>query len=333
MYVERYTPANPRPIPVVMFHGGVQTASNFIGTPDGRPGWLDQFLAEGYVVYLVDQPERGRSGRRLKDNQTVPLRRYNAKTIEERFTACASANRWPQAHRHTRWPGTGKRGDAAFDQFFASQVDQLDDAEAIESLTRDAGVALLDQIGEAIVLTHSQSGPFGWLLADARPDKVAALLSVEPNGPPFRDIEFQGAPNWFAWADAMARPYGITRMPLQFEPPVGSPEELAPQLASEKPADPEQVHGLMPGCDKRTLPNLAGTPILILTAEASYHAAYDQVTSDFLNWAGVAHDFVRLEDRGIRGNGHMVMLEEGCDEIARLMFDWLGDNLSRNQAA
>ena len=35
-----------------------------------------------------------------------------------------------------------------------------------EELTRDANVALLDAIGTPVILlTHSQSGPFGWTIA------------------------------------------------------------------------------------------------------------------------------------------------------------------------
>ena len=45
-------------------------------------------------------------------------------------------------------------------------------------------MALLDKIGPAILLTHSQSGAFGWPVADARPDLVKAIVAVEPNGPP-----------------------------------------------------------------------------------------------------------------------------------------------------
>ena len=39
LYAGRYTPAaRTQPVPVVMVHGGVQTGSNFIGTPEGRRG-------------------------------------------------------------------------------------------------------------------------------------------------------------------------------------------------------------------------------------------------------------------------------------------------------
>ena len=31
-------------------------------TPDGRPGWLHNFLSAGFAVYVLDNVERGRSG-------------------------------------------------------------------------------------------------------------------------------------------------------------------------------------------------------------------------------------------------------------------------------
>ena len=62
MYVEALRPARvTRKYPLVFFHGNSQTGTNWLGTPDGRPGWADYFLAQGYLIYLVDQPARGRS--------------------------------------------------------------------------------------------------------------------------------------------------------------------------------------------------------------------------------------------------------------------------------
>src|SRR6266478_8798961 len=42
------------PYPIVMIHGGSQTGSGWISTPDGRDGWAIYFL-HGYAVYVVDQ--------------------------------------------------------------------------------------------------------------------------------------------------------------------------------------------------------------------------------------------------------------------------------------
>src|ERR1700682_6221485 len=62
MYVESMIPARrTQPFPIVMVHGGGQTGTNFTGTPDGREGWAQYFLRQGYAVYVVDQPGRGRA--------------------------------------------------------------------------------------------------------------------------------------------------------------------------------------------------------------------------------------------------------------------------------
>lgn len=87
------------------------------------------------------------------------------------------------------------------------------------------------------------------------------------------------------------------------------------------------MRGWLQADPPRRLVNLAGIPILILTAEASYHAAYDHLTSAFLRQAGVAHDFVRLADVGIRGNGHMMMLEKNNLEIAAYLRGWVEANV------
>ena len=301
MYVERFVPAKQgHPYPVVMIHGGGQTGTNFTATPDGRRGWLHDFLRAGYAVHIVDQPERGRSG----------------------HAAAVYGQGVTQAARHTQWPGSGQKGDAAFDRFYASQVQGLVDGSAIESLNRDAGVALLDAIGPAILMTHSQSGPLGWLIADARPQLVKAILALEPNGPPFRDVEFVGGSDWYRYGKDMARPWGISRLPLTFDPPVERPEDLSP-TPDDKSAGPNLVAGLLQGGRPRRLSRLAGIPILIVATEASYHATYDHATSRFLKQAGVDHDFVRLEDKGLSGNGHMAMLELNNHAVADLMIDWL----------
>jgi hypothetical protein len=39
--------------------------------------------------------------------------------------------------------------------------------------------------------------------------------------------------------------------------------------------------------------------------------------------AGVKNSFIRLADRGIKGNGHMMMLEKNNLAIAGVIADWL----------
>src|SRR5207253_9675516 len=95
------------------------------------------------------------------------------------------------------------------------------------ALTRDGVVALLDKIGPAIVMTHSQSGAFGWPVADLRPDLVKAIIALEPSGPPFFDIENIGAPNWFRNAATSYRVWGPTAAPLTYSPLAAAASDLA----------------------------------------------------------------------------------------------------------
>jgi hypothetical protein len=73
----------------------------------------------------------------------------------------------------------------------------------------------------------------------------------------------------------------------------------------------------------RQLVNLKAIPAVVVTAEASYHQVFDHCTAKYLNQAGVKTDYMRLQDKGITGNGHMVMLEKNNLEIARLLDDWM----------
>ena len=186
---------------------------------------------------------------------------------------------------------------------------------------REAGAALLDRIGPAILLTHSQGGPFGWTIADARPELVRGILAIEPNGAPVYEVKFTGAPGWFE-DEAVTRPWGITRGPLAFDPPAKDASELK-FVRQDKADGPGLTRCWLQAGPARQLPNLKGIPILIVTGEASYHAPYDHCTSQFLRQAGVDHDFVRLTDIGIRGNGHMMMLEKNNLEISRYLRGWV----------
>jgi hypothetical protein len=71
--------------------------------PDGGAGWATYFLNQGYVVYIIDQTERGRSAWNPAGNTTQTT--YTAEIIEQRFTAVKDFMLWPQAALHTQWPG------------------------------------------------------------------------------------------------------------------------------------------------------------------------------------------------------------------------------------
>ena len=48
--------------PVIMVHGSTHTGAALESTPDGREGWYPYFVRKGVATYVVDQSGRGRSG-------------------------------------------------------------------------------------------------------------------------------------------------------------------------------------------------------------------------------------------------------------------------------
>jgi pimeloyl-ACP methyl ester carboxylesterase len=320
MYVEVRIPAKQtHPYPVVMVHGGTMSGTNFTGTPDGREGWVQYFVRQGYAVYVVDQVGRGRSG--YLAAAYGPMHNVERSNALPRFVAQEKYKLWPQAVLHTQWPGTGDPDDPATVQLAASQMPAIVDFAEQQILNRDALIALLDKIGPAILLTHSQAGAYGWPVADARPHLVKAILAIEPNGPPFYNVEFIGAPDYFKQG-SLALPYGITGVPLTYSPPVKDASEL--KIAQQDKADgPDLVRCYAQAEPARQLPNLQKMPILVLTSEASYHAPYDHCTVKYLRQAGINLTFIRLADLGIRGNSHVMMLEKNNKEIAGVIAKWL----------
>lgn len=93
--------------------------------------------------------------------------------------------------------------------------------------------------------------------------------------------------------------------------------------AQTKPDGPDLVLCNLQAGTPRTLPNLRGIPIAIITGEASYHAPYDHCTAKYLAQAGVANEHIRLEARGIRGNGHGILSELNNLVTARMVDEWL----------
>jgi pimeloyl-ACP methyl ester carboxylesterase len=176
---------------------------------------------------------------------------------------------------------------------------------------RAAGAALLDHIGPAILITHSQSGAMGWQIADARPELVRAILAIEPSMAPTTPS-----------SGSSPSAYGITVNPLTFEPPLG-PHDVLSRYEQTVPDAPGVELCWLQAEPARTLPRLAQIPIAIVVAEASPQAHTAHCVARFLVQAGVHAEFIRLEEQGIAGNGHMMMLERNSDDIAAFLADWI----------
>nr|GAT46213.1 predicted protein [Mycena chlorophos] len=313
VYAERLTPARvTQPLPLLLIHGHGMTGTNFLNTPDGRLGWADYFLSKGYEVYIIDQTSRARSA--WQPTVNGPLETVDSLTTSWHFTAVQDFGLWPQAKLHTQWPGSGTMGDPIFDAFYASTVPSLVNNTEQDVTIRSAGSQLLDIIGPAIVMTHSQGGELGWVLAESRPKLVKAIVALEPKGPPFILAVF---PPFTPQLQ-----FGLTDTPLTYDPPVGAPSELAPVVLNTIP----NVTCFEQPTPPRKLTNLLDIPVLVVTSEASYHAQYDNCTVHYLRQAGVSVDHVSLPDVGIHGNAHMFFMEKNNIQIVeQVVQPWIAD--------
>jgi len=303
IYVEHLTPEKTtQPFPLLLIHGNGMSGTNFLNTPDGRLGWADYFMSKGYELYIIDQPSRGRSS--WQEDIDGAQSAFDAFTIESRFTATQLHNLWPQASLHTQWPGNGSAGDPTFDNFYASIMPSLKSNEETAMKIRAAGSKLLDKIGPVVLLTHSQSGQHGWVLGDARPSKVKAIVALEPIGPPFINAIFSPI--------IAARQFGLTDIPVTYSPPVASPEDIARITVPSNAAFTCYQQASPP----RKLVNLARIPVLMVTSESGYHSIYDGCSAEFLKQAGVSVEHINLGDVGIHGNGHMMFMEKNGVQIA-----------------
>jgi pimeloyl-ACP methyl ester carboxylesterase len=327
MYVEAWVPKKIRyKYPILFIQaGGGETNVALLQTPDGRPGWAYDFVNRGYTVYMMDLPARGRSAYVPgADGDLLPPR--SGPLMEEVWSGArppsTPQSSWPQATKHTQWPGDGpnkgKMGDAIFD-YFAKTDSQSPTGKDMEQLSAEDIVALVDLIHEPVILLlHSGVSPSGWLVADARPKLVKGIIAAEPVAPPIENAE--------RGATGPGRVWGLTNMPITYDPPIKSASEL--QTVREDKADgPDLIPCWVQKEPAHKLVNLEGIPVLNVSGEASYHRPYSHCIAKWLNQAGVKTKYVNLEDVGIRGNGHQFMSEKNSAEISKFFMDWLEKNV------
>jgi pimeloyl-ACP methyl ester carboxylesterase len=209
MYVQYRVPAGASALPIVMVHGSNHTGVTYETTPDGREGWYTHFVRRGFPVYVVDQAGRGRSG-----FDPTPFNQV-------RDAAGAKPSTLPTLLLGTReraWqnfrlgPVDGKPfADLQFpiealDQYLSQLVPNTETSlQGGGRNTVDALSALLDRIGPAVVIVHSQSGVHGIALVKQRPQLVRALISIEGGCENLNAAEaktyFAGVPFVSVWGD------------------------------------------------------------------------------------------------------------------------------------
>ncbi len=173
-YVQYFVPSYRRgSAPILFMHGGGMTGASFETTPDGREGWLTYFLRRGWPVYNADAVERGRAGW-SQTFEGVPI--FLAKNEPfERFRIGSGSGSYT---KREVLPGSQFPVEA-YDNFVRQLVPRWTTTDAA---ILAAYLAAIDRICPCVVIAHSQGAQFAFKAAEARADKIRAIVAIEPAG-------------------------------------------------------------------------------------------------------------------------------------------------------
>lgn len=281
MYVHYRIPAgSEKKLPVIMVHGSNHTGMTYETTPDGREGWATYFVRQGYPVYVVDQAGRGRSGfDPTSVNQAIaqqnisvlPAAGFQRYAWEGAWVNFLFGPSYGQA-----WPGQ-RFPLQSLGQYTAQLVPNTETSLVGGTTNTINDLALLlDKVGPAIVIVHSQSGVMGLGAVVKRPDLVKGLISVEGGCEPVADADIPTAyakvPYLSFWGDYSVGAVGAN-------------------------GDARRT-----GCQNTV---------------AKFKAA------------GGKAQFLLLPDIGIKGNSHMMMMDNNNLQLADILLKWIDRNVAK----
>jgi pimeloyl-ACP methyl ester carboxylesterase len=289
MFVQYMLPASRRhPYPLVMIHGGGGQGTDWLETPDGRDGWVDYFVADGWDVYVVDRPGHGRS-------QSNPSCRdgkvgvANSAIISRLSTSDS-----------TVWPGgePTPTNDAVIGWTASSSTaPYCGDVLAAQKIS-----ALLDEIGPAVLLAHSAGGGSTFRVPDLNAKNVVGIVAFEAAGSNPVAAGFNNSPPLITtWKTEPALPQGFTPVDRG-----GCP---------------------MQGDAPSKLVSFARVPVILVGSEKGLSSSPDALKCQASVWqqAGVDASYVYLPDRGLKGGGHFAMAQLDTAKYAKVFIDLATD--------
>lgn len=229
------------------------------------------------------------------------------------------------------WPGVGRSGYIAPDTITGDMVvDGL--GQVIASIGRPA-----------IVMTHSMSGAYGWKLIEKYGSHIDRLIGVAPGGPGnIQAVSKIVSEN----GDTVVVKSSVTLAINLKQPVISDRNFVEVKLVGKSTQFPRQfidryASSLVPIpphllYERRNIrgsqlkiddfANYRDRRILVVTgtADADHPRVLDESIVTFLNKNGAKAEYIFLGDRGIVGNGHMMMMEKNSGEIAELLLSWLG---------
>lgn len=289
IYVEQFGNKKENLPSVLFIHGGYHTGFCYIQTPDGRLGWAPLLANKGLNVYVTDMPDMGKSG-------SIPFENINGNFIVESY------------------------------------------------------VDLIKNIDEKIILvTHSLAGSLGFKIAELLPEKVIGVISIEPSLP--GNIENVVEP-YFESENITKAKLGQIDCILDMSKYSYASEQLIKSFTidgtTQFPNDQKTLEQYKSSLQKihprliyerLNIKNsqvritdylkLLKTKFLVITSPKNMvHVRDDKKIADTFRPYGISVDHYKLDDVGIEGNGHMMMIEKNNTQILDFIIDWIKNKLN-----
>ena len=201
MYVQYVKLAQPKArVPLLLWHGGGLSGVTWETKPDGKPGW-QQYFPQRRLRRL--RLGRGRARPRLMGALSGDLQERTESSAPRRRRGSCSASGRPTKLGGKRVAHEGQQFPVeALDAFMKQGVPRWVTNDAA---TQKAYDALVQKVCPCIIVVHSQGGNFGFNAALKAPDKVKALIAVEPSGAPdpakAEAAKVKGVPLLVVWGD------------------------------------------------------------------------------------------------------------------------------------
>jgi pimeloyl-ACP methyl ester carboxylesterase len=228
------------------------------------------------------------------------------------------------------WPGIGRSGSIPAHRLTG------------EIIVQGLGTLVASLPPPLTLMTHSMSGAFGWRLLELHPG-VARIIAVAP-APPGNiqsvpdtrnedsaavEVEIGGQRIRLDKHMPFYAERGFVERKLVGDGSFFPRDRIGAYAASLLSIPPRLLYerANVNGSQVRIRDPAAfrGRRILVLTGtnDLDHPRDFDAATAEWLKKAGAEADFLYLGDKGIVGNGHMLMLEQNSDRIADLVLEWL----------
>ena len=324
MYVQFQIPAKGSGPgwPVIMVHGSTHTGAALESTPDGREGWFPYFVRKGIATYVVDQSGRGRSGFDQSVLQEAEARMLAGDTkaaadLIPNFGRITDNGAWQAWFGHLVPPGANVTNGK-----LVRHGDPEDPEKPTDGRPHVAPQFPLDAVAEYYkqLVPNGEVTLPGSTCASCTPQQLSPANTWTPQNLALLVERLGGA------VVATHSQSGIMGHHMV-------------RILKER-GHLDLVKGLITiegGC---SLPqsglaaaDFDAIPYLALKGDYTAISQQCQETVDAINarradkQGSTKAEYLKLDEMGMLGITHMMMLDKKSNEIADIMIDWVGKNV------